>query len=298
MRIAAHLGVKDELELIEGTIAHLRMIGVDHIIVCDACSTDGTAEILERYRSPEFQVLQLPNDTPSLLWNSSNLELIRRADADWMLFLDADERWTPASGDLRRHAAGLVDADVVLVDRFNVPLGPSGPWCPEEPVAGRLDELMLFANPGPEARGIKMRARLADDPSLAWIRGVPAPKVMVRPERIAEVPDGTHHIVGTEGPPLRHAKAADLLIAHLALTTWERFARKVANIAQLFSEHPEYRDQISAWHWSRWLTLSENGGLEAEFQRSILPRQELVELHRQGIVQSAAEVFRSRSTAT
>lgn len=45
MRIAANLGVKDEVELIERSVAHLRAIGVDLIIACDLGSTDGTLEI-------------------------------------------------------------------------------------------------------------------------------------------------------------------------------------------------------------------------------------------------------------
>ena len=46
LRIAAILGVKDEVELIEGTIAHLRAIGVELIVVWDVNSTDGTQDIL------------------------------------------------------------------------------------------------------------------------------------------------------------------------------------------------------------------------------------------------------------
>ena len=34
LRIAAYLGVKDEVELIERSIDHLRAIGVDYIMAC------------------------------------------------------------------------------------------------------------------------------------------------------------------------------------------------------------------------------------------------------------------------
>ena len=54
-RIAAYLGVKDEVELIEPCIAHLRSIGVEHIMACDMSSTDGTAEVLEGIPVKEFQ---------------------------------------------------------------------------------------------------------------------------------------------------------------------------------------------------------------------------------------------------
>ena len=51
MRIAAHIGVKDEVELIERVINHLQAIGIDVFVICDMYSTDGTSEILEKYRS-------------------------------------------------------------------------------------------------------------------------------------------------------------------------------------------------------------------------------------------------------
>ena len=46
MKIAACLGVKDEIELIRPVIAHLRRIGVDHVFASDAGSTDGTETVL------------------------------------------------------------------------------------------------------------------------------------------------------------------------------------------------------------------------------------------------------------
>ena len=103
-RIAAYLGIKDEAEIIERSIAHLRAIGVDYIMVCDMSSTDGTAVILEKYRSDTFSILTLTNDAISLrveeedTWFSHSLRRYKNAPADWVLFLDADEFWLPASG--------------------------------------------------------------------------------------------------------------------------------------------------------------------------------------------------------
>src|SRR6266404_8843647 len=113
MKIAAHLGVKDEVDLIERAIVHLRAIGVDTIVVCDMCSTDGTFEVLERYRSNEFEIIQLSNRTPTKTWLLQNYELIKAVDADWILLLDADEFWLPSSGSLKDYVtAKLMDVDV------------------------------------------------------------------------------------------------------------------------------------------------------------------------------------------
>ena len=66
IKIAAYLGVKDEAEIIEKCIAHLRAIGVDTILACDMSSTDGTAEILEKCRSDTFSILTLNNAANNL----------------------------------------------------------------------------------------------------------------------------------------------------------------------------------------------------------------------------------------
>jgi hypothetical protein len=74
MRIGAHLGVKDEVELIEGAIAHLRAIGADLIIACDMGSTDGTLDIFEKHRGEEGFVLAHNSDEQRTeIWLQNNV---------------------------------------------------------------------------------------------------------------------------------------------------------------------------------------------------------------------------------
>ena len=67
-RIAAYVGICDEAELIRSAINHLRSIGIDLIIAFDSYSTDGTAEILESYRSDDLQIFKIANDEPGKEW--------------------------------------------------------------------------------------------------------------------------------------------------------------------------------------------------------------------------------------
>ena len=130
--ITAHLGVKDEVELIEPCIDHLRAIGVDLIIACDMGSTDGTYEILEKHRSDDglwaYRVTELDPDTEET-WTRAAMALIKSAKADWAFFLDADEFWIPASGCLKQCRA-LAEADALSVPRYSIPLAPGGPAMP------------------------------------------------------------------------------------------------------------------------------------------------------------------------
>jgi glycosyltransferase involved in cell wall biosynthesis len=295
MRIAAHLGVKDEVELIEGAITSLRAIGVDDIIAVDAYSTDGTAEILENHRVEEgFRLIQMSDVEPDgaeKKWLQRNLELVQAVGADWVIFLDADERWIPASGSLKRCSA-LAESDLVSVDRFNVPLGPDGPYLPADLEPRAYDEILLFNQKIPN-----FQAHLERNPGTPWIRGVPVPKFMVRPERVAALSDGMHDARARDGDSLRRSKADDLLIAHLPFTSKRRFRRKIHNIRKLMAVHDAYFTAGLAWQWRRWQNMSEDGRADEEFDRQVTSVSALAQLRTAGVVKSAAEIFAERARA-
>jgi glycosyltransferase involved in cell wall biosynthesis len=288
MRIAAHLGVKDEVELIEDAITHLRAIGVDHIVAVDGFSKDGTADILAQHRNKDdFWVVRLDDLEPDgKVWLQRNLEAIAGVRADWMLFLDADERWLPATGSLH-DCAGLAQADMLSVARFNVVLAENGAMMPASVATSDYDDILLYVEAIPG-----FRTHLDDHPDTPWIRGVPGRKAMARPERIGGLTDGMHDIVANDGPPLRQHKPDDLLIAHLPFTTLPRFERKVANIRRSLLVHDEYCGDSLAWHWRRWLALDDAGRTEEEFEHQAVDADAIPRLRQQGIIRSAAEWLR------
>src|SRR5688572_22322026 len=220
MKIAAILGVKDEIELIEPCIAHLRAIGVDRIIAIDAGSTDGTLEVLLESRSDEFRVHQLSDRDPDPeAWRRLTIELTHGAGADWVLYLDADEFWMPAGGSLR-NCRSLADADVLRVKRFNVPLGPEGLMTPGHGVPCGYADVSCIVDAISD-----FRSHLKQNPETPWIRGVPVPKIIARPQLVHHVTDGGHDAFPSAGTTIRKKEPPDLLIAHLPFTTLSRFQR-------------------------------------------------------------------------
>jgi hypothetical protein len=291
MKIAALLCVKDEVELIERAIAHLRAIGVDHITVCDMKSTDGTLDILSRHQSESFRLIEV-DDSEAMSgdeWSRLEMELVRSVDADWFIFLDGDEFWIPASGTLKRCAA-LQSADVLSVARFNVTLGPAGPLLPETLRPEDYDRLLLFVEPIPD-----FRVHMQEHPETAWIRGVPMPKVMARPERIGSLTLGQHDVVSDL--PIRKVVPDDLLIAHVPFSTAGRFGRKVENVRRTLQVHDTFYTGLVGWHWRRWLALDDRGIAE-EFSRQAFDDARVSELRQSGTIRSAAEVFLDRMAST
>ena len=224
-------------------------------------------------------------DPDAAAWERLNLELAQSAAADWVLFLDADEFWVPAGGHLRQ-VAGLAGSDVLRVHRFNVPLGPHGPWLQPGEVPGEAGDLSLIVEPVPA-----FRQRLAEDAGLPWIRGVPVPKIMARPKRLGGLADGGHDLRASEGAALRERIPGDLLIAHLPFTTAARFERKLANIRRVFEVHDAYFGQHLAWHWRRWLELPDAEAVRREFSRQAFDAATMAALAAEGVVMTATGWF-------
>ncbi len=285
MKIAAHIGLKDEAELIERCIGHLRRIGVSQFIVCEMYSTDGSAEIVERHRSGDFRIFKVSNREPAEVWLRRNEDAAKQCDADWLVFADPDEFPLPAGGSLPDLLDGCA-ADLISVPRYNVPLGPHGPVLPDSLVPECYGEIDLIVKPVPN-----LRTRLRNDPAMPWIRAVPSPKIIVRPGCIGHLKDGMHDIVPAPGKPLKRGVAGDLVIAHLPLTTRERFARKIDNIREVFAWHDAYMGPDIGWHWRRWLELADLGEIGAEFERSVFSGEMLADLRRQGVIRTAAEIL-------
>ena len=288
MRITAVLSVKDEVELIGDCVEHLRRIGVSQIIAHDGGSTDGTLAKLKSYEAPpDFIVHQFDDTHPVVALaeaNANNRAAIDASRPDWVLYLDADEFWIPASGRLQ-DCASLADADVLDVRRFNVPLTPAGAAMPLPAEPGRYAELDLFVKSVPQLR-LTMQA----DPRFAWIRGVPLPKIMARPDSYESVRAGWHQIVPVAGREPRRCVPADLLVAHLPFTTRSRFARKLANIRRLL-QAPIAQAEFKGWHWRRWGEIEEQAGVDAEFDLQIFRPGRIEKLRARGVIRSAADLF-------
>ncbi|WP_372886500.1 glycosyltransferase family 2 protein [Shimia sp.] len=294
MKIAALIGMKDEIELVRDAIDHLRRIGVDHIIASDGGSRDGTAEVLEALVAEAggegIELMPYDDRDPETdrRIGEEALARARAAGADWLLFCDADEFWLPATGRLRDCLA-LAEADVLNVARYNVPLLEDGPALPLPVSPAAYHQVLLYA-PDEDVRARYMRLR--EDSEAAWIASVPIGKIMVRPQRVAGAGDGGHRAVAAAGVTLRETRPADLVIAHVPFSTAARFARKVANIAAVVAASGDSWDEGSAWHWRRWLdSVSGPGGIAAEMARNRIDRAELDRLRAGGVVRSAADLL-------
>ena len=284
-RVAVHLGVLNEASLIAASLAHLRAIGVDEILVHDLGSRDGTLDILARDGGADLRVLHTERaDTETQMW--TRLEAaVAQSRADWMLMIDADEFVLPAGGDIRAALAPVAGA-MVMLPRYNVALGPGGLQMPLPPGTRGYDAVQLHARPDP-----KFRRRLAQDPTLAWLAMVPLPKVAVRPAHVGGFAAGMHDAFDKAGTKLAAQRAENIVIAHVALSDYPRFADKVENIRETFALHEGDLPGNFGWHWRRWVALADAGDLRGEYDRSILTAEAMAALRAEGALRSAAALI-------
>jgi len=111
--------VRNEIDVIEGVVRHMAA-ELDHLIVADNGSTDGTRNVLDKLA----QTLPLTvSDDPEVGYYQSRkmTDLAGQAGrngATWVVPFDADELWT-APGRRVADELATVDGDVVAAEVFN-----------------------------------------------------------------------------------------------------------------------------------------------------------------------------------
>lgn len=288
MRISAILGTRDEAELLGPAVAALLRAGVSTVTIIDDGSTDATPTVIARLtRDPRVFALPPPESLAGLQDFAGPVfgPVIARDAPDWVMLTDSDE-FLLARGDPAALAAELAAHDVLEIARYNVAPGPGG----IDP-AGLDDDARLRTLPLVTARTTLDRASLAADPARRWITHRIVPKLMVRPAVAAGFAASAHRIAPRPGQSLRHGRARELLVAHLPFTDFPRFARKVANIADIFARFPDDYPGERAWHWKHWVELARAGRLAEEFARQTFDAAALATLRAEGGLASAAELF-------
>lgn len=220
--------VKDEEDVVADTIGEMRH-KVDHVIVADNGSTDGTREILD---SLDVEVIDDPE--PAYYQSDKMSALARRATeagATWIIPFDADEVWMGVHG-LQQTLANLpreaLIASAQLYD--HVPTGRD----PE----------------GPPIRAIQ------------WRRQQPAafPKVAVRAREGLTIHQGNH---GASFENVRHplTVTGQLEIRHFPYRSPEQFIRKARNGAAAYaaSDLPE----SAGAHWRNYGRILDEQGEDA-----------------------------------
>jgi hypothetical protein len=276
----------DDASLLRRCIAHHLGIGVDAIFVSlnvdDSESTAVLAEFahanvhaarLETFASDEFDY-----------FTAALRAAMTRFTADWVLFVDTDEYWIPASGSIRG-TAGLGLTDLYSVARFNVPPVRARDGAVREP--GALDPATTLLI---RERHVMDTEFLERHPGIPFVAAKIGPKIMVRPELVETVAVGAHDFT-PHTEDVRTTTPPDLLIVHLPFTTASRFHRKIEAVRRMLERHADRYTGSLAWHWRRWVALADAGRAGEEFAAQLFDEADLPELLARGTLATPNQMF-------
>ncbi|MBM1219522.1 glycosyltransferase family 2 protein [Ponticoccus sp. SC2-23] len=289
--IAALVGVKNEFSLIGPCIGNLRAIGVTEIVVHDVASTDGTREWVAA--QPDVQLIETRDDDSNEVMEQRAMNAVLAMRSDWLIGMDADEFPLPKAGDLRACLAAT-KADVLKIPRYNVVLSDQGLRMPLPPHPGAYAQTDLYIQVDRN-----FRKKLQSNPTLTWLQFAPDSKIIFRLDRlrngdIAGFTDGLHNVVAAEGATVVTETATDIVTAHVGLSDYDRFARKVAHIQSLIAGGIASN---FGWTWRRWAAQADEGTLRDEYDRSVVGEPEIAALRASGVIASAADLLEQKPDA-
>ena len=278
-RLAMSLLVRDEIDVVEANVRFHAARGVEHFVVTDNGSVDGTREALEALaREVSMQIIDEPSHTIDQdLWVTRMARrLIDAGTFDWAIHNDADEFWVPDEGSLPEtigRAVGGRDVGVLACARRNMLVDRAAIARADYRFADNVHRvertvpLLPGEVPWNDASDSNGVAREVMD------------KVLTRLDGLASVGYGNHDAVhaGTTEP------LAELTVLHYPVRTYAQFERKVVNYGRSLERNDRF-DPGSSLHLRHWYERWRAGALHEVYSHATFEPERLRRLLAEGFV--------------
>ncbi len=255
MRLVQTLVVRDEIDLIDDHICYHRRAGVDHFLVTDNGSVDGTRERLQHYADLGWLDLtsRPAHEFAQYRWVTQMArDAYQRLGADWVIHADADEFFVSPEHDLKQSLAA-VDAAIQAVE------------------VQRHDFVLTSYRPRGSVRDMVVRKTRSTD-----YQGRPLkPKVVHRGRPDIAVAQGNHDV---NLPASARQPWSRLEILHYPVRSYRQFQSKVTHGGNGYGASRDPRLAAHGGHKRRWYDLLRRGLLGQEFQRHLFDAEEVSEL--------------------
>lgn len=228
--------VHNEVDIIEWNLRYHLAQGIDHFVVTDNLSSDGTADILRRYERDGVltYLFEAGDDYSQDRWVTRMAALAQSTlQPSWLLHTDADEFWWPGSGTCLKDAFARVPPEVRAIQ------------------AGRHNFL------GPAVHGAEpffSRMVHRQRPSTNYVGQPLPPKVAHRPLQEPSVYQG-NHAVFENGQPVVPAVLDDVSILHFPARTPDQLRRKVAHGGAAYARNARFDPEVGVTWRSMYADL-------------------------------------------
>lgn len=224
MKIVMTLMVRDEADIVGAMLAHHRNQGIDHVLVTDNGSVDGTSDILRAFEDEGFVTTW--NDPVHRKQQHSTVTKMARfaaeeLGADWVVNADADEFWV--ARDPAATVRSVLEGVAVAIPYLTVPV------------------VNLTGPPARDGSGLsRLRyrdGRGADDLRRTGIPFHPTADAVHRGHPEVEVSQGNHFV---SAPGWGEGIFSDAIeVLHLPWRSWRQYEHKVRIAGEAYTANPD-----------------------------------------------------------
>lgn len=254
MKLVMTLLARDEADIIGDNLSFHLEQGVDHAVVIDNGSIDGTRDILADYeRGGAITVIDEPQqDYQQGVWMTKAALMARdELSADWVLNNDADEFWVARNGTLK-DIIEETEADILSCRRLNFFF----PW--DHHSTGTWVERCVFRVAAP-IKVPQLTNPLYDPLPCPYFYFDLPNKVLTKTEQLLEVKQG-NHAANYGKSAIKEIGEIDIL--HFPVRSKSQFRLKISNGGAAYARNSILPSGMG-WHWRRQFRILNEEGLEA-----------------------------------